>query len=201
MKEVHSAVDGEGLQLSGWFATWDEDSAAEAFVCDAFDKALPRYLANNPIVLHMHKKSEPPVGRVVAAHIDKSKGVYGTVLLPKPEVGTKAMDVYNAAKNGLLKSFSVGGFWKRFDVGGKTKLICDRLLEVSLAGPNVNEWAISDGGVASVIGVKAIGDTFYTLPEYERRQREADAWFQHKRAEQQLALAELRLDVAALRLR
>ena len=91
VKELHGARNGEGLEINGWLATWDEDSAAEAFISSAFDKALPQYLALNPVVLHNHRKDEPPCGRVLRAHIDKTRGVYGTVLLPKPEVGTKAM--------------------------------------------------------------------------------------------------------------
>lgn len=180
--EIAPAVNGEGLKLSGWFATWDQDSADEAFVRDAFDQSLPRYLSTNPIVLHMHNKSEPPVGRVISAHVDKSKGVYGTVLLPRPELGTKAMDIYNSVKNGLLKSFSVGGFWKRFQAAGSTKLICERLLEISLAGPNVNEYAVAEGDVEAVQGVKAIGGRWYTAAE-----------IQTAKALNDLALIDLRL--------
>jgi HK97 family phage prohead protease len=186
VKELHTARDSEALEVSGWLATWDEDSSAEAFISSAFDKALPQYLALNPVVLHNHNKNEPPCGRVVSAHIDKARGLYGTVLLPKPEISTKAMEVYSAVKNGLLKSFSVGGIWKRINVGGKVHLICERLVEVSLAGTPTNQFAVADG-VASVRDVKSLGGVW--VP--------ADQFAGLKAAQEGLALADARLSLAA----
>jgi HK97 family phage prohead protease len=190
VKELHTARDSEGLEVSGWLATWDEDSAAEAFISSAFDKALPQYLALNPVVLHNHRKDDPPCGRVVSAHIDKKRGLYGTVLLPKPEIGTKAMEVYSAVRAGLLKSFSVGGLWRRINVGGKVHLICERLVEVSLAGTPTNQFAVADG-VASVRDVKSLGGVW--VP--------ADQFAGLKAANEGLARAELRFDLAANLLR
>ncbi len=187
MTELHSAVDGDGLQLSGWFTTWDEDSAAEAFAADAFDESLPRFLNSNPVVLHAHDKNSPPIGYVTSAHIDKRKGVYGTVVLPKPELGTKAMEVYSSVKNNLIRGFSAGGFWERYqDALGRTKLRCKRLLEVSLCGLPTNEYALADGGITAVQGVKAIGDTWIPAGEYDRRCREDQEWIALTRAGLQL---------------
>ena len=40
ISELHSARDGEGLEITGWFSTWDEDTDREAFHPEAFDKAM-----------------------------------------------------------------------------------------------------------------------------------------------------------------
>jgi len=56
VKQLHSPVDGEALEVSGYFATWDEDSEADAFLSTAFDEALPRFLKLNPVVLYNHDR-------------------------------------------------------------------------------------------------------------------------------------------------
>src|SRR5437868_3133411 len=95
--ELPRALGGEGLEISGMFATWDEDSAAEMFHPEAFTKSLPEFLARNPVALHNHKKTDPPIGRVTEAKVVPN-GLWGTILLPKPALGTKAMEVYSAVK-------------------------------------------------------------------------------------------------------
>ena len=151
-------------------------------------------------MLHQHDKKSPAIGFVTSARVEPSKGVYGTCVLPKPEVGTKAMEIYSAVKNGLVKGFSVGGFWQRYQDGlGRTKLKCKRLLEVSLTGLPVNEYALADGGITAVQGVKSIGSEWLTVPDYDQRLQDAQEWLAAKRAERQLALIDLRLTVAELR--
>jgi hypothetical protein len=36
----------------------------------------------------------------------------------------------------------VGGLWERFNIGGKTKLMCKRLLEISLTSQPTNQYAL-----------------------------------------------------------
>lgn len=192
VKELHSAVDGDGLAISGWFATWDEDTHSEAFVPGAFDTALPNFLQNNPVALLSHDKKSPPIGRVTDAYVVPAKGLFGTIVLPKPEVGTKAMEAYSAVKNKILTNFSVGGHWDRIKIGDRTKLFCRRLLEVSLCSVPVNQWAVADG-VTSVVGVKAFGDEWVPAAEY---QQHASDWLAVQRLRPQLELAALRLTVA-----
>ena len=152
--EVHESADGTGLELSGLFATWDEDSAGEAFLPNAFDAAIGDFL-KNPVVLFMHDKKSPPIGFVKSIYAT-ARGLEGSVILPAPAPGTKAYDIYQSAKAGLIRSFSVGGMWLRKTIGGKVKLLCSRLLEISLAPQPVNLHALA-GSVTAVQGVKAIG--------------------------------------------
>jgi len=152
--ELHPSADGTGLEISGYFSTWDADSENEAFHPQAFTSAIPRFLANNPVVVWAHSRREPPLGYVKSLEV-KPRGLYGTMVLPKPTADTKAYEVYCSIADGRWKpAFSVGGVWERFNVGGKVKLLCKRLLEISLAANPVNELAVSTG--VATCSVKAI---------------------------------------------
>lgn len=195
VKELHSAVDGEGLEISGWFATWDQDTHDESFLPNAFTASLPAFLKDNPVALWQHDKKSPPIGRVTSAFIDRAKGLYGTIVLPRPAEGTKAFEIYDSVKNGLVRAFSVGGVWQRHNVGGQVKLMCKRLLEVSLAPLPVNTAAQVTGGVTAVQDVKSFGAEWVPAAEYDQRARD---WLTVQRLQPQLELASLRLDVAAI---
>jgi HK97 family phage prohead protease len=152
--ELHESTDGTGLEISGLFATWDEDSANESFLPNAFDAAIGPFM-KNPVVLHHHNKHEPPIGFVKEIKVTP-QGLWGSIILPAPTVGTKAFDCYHAVKAGLLSTFSVGGLWIRHNIGGRVKLMCRRLLEISLTSQPANPFALA-GGVTAVQGVKSIG--------------------------------------------
>src|ERR1700730_1199584 len=142
--EVHESVDGTGLEVSGWFATFHEDSESEAFVPHAFAAAIPSALeAGLPVLLH-HDKKEAPIGFVKTCE-ERPGGLWGSVILPKPTIGTKAFDVYEAVKAHLLRFFSVGGLWQRETIGGKVLLGCKRLLEISLTNCPSNIYARASG--------------------------------------------------------
>jgi hypothetical protein len=53
-------------------------------------------------------------------------------------------------------AYSVGGIWDRLQVGGRTKLLCKRLLEISLTSVATNPFAQLTA-VSTVSGVKAMG--------------------------------------------
>jgi HK97 family phage prohead protease len=195
VKEVHQSVDGTGLEMTGYFATWDEDSMNEAFVPRAFDNAIADFM-RNPVVLYHHKKDEAPIGFVKSCEV-LPHGLYGSVILPKPAPGTKAWDIFNGVKDNLIRSFSVGGIWQRHEVGGRVKLFCERLLELSLTPVAINQYALSDG-VAAVQGVKAFGTEWVPEHQWDAKQAEALEWLAVQRLKPQLELAELRLDVAAV---
>jgi HK97 family phage prohead protease len=153
--EVHPSVDGTGLEVSGWFATWAEDSDGEAFLPTAFDTAAPAALAVGLPVLYAHAKNEVPVGFVKSMEV-RPAGLWGSIILPAPLAGTKAAEIYAAVKAKVLDKFSVGGFWIRQNIGGKVKMLCDRLVEVSLTATPTNLYARA-AGVTAVRGVKAVG--------------------------------------------
>lgn len=192
--EVKPSVDGTGLELSGWFATWDVDSEDEAFIPQAFDKSLPAAMKLGVPVLYHHNKNEAPIGLVTSAEI-RPEGLFGTVVLPKPEVSTKAFDIYAAVKSGKIPlAFSVGGLWQRLNIGGKVKLICERLLELSITPVATNGFA-KPTAIASVVGVKGLD---VASPNERIAGMIAHGVRAKREAELHRALA--KLDVAALQL-
>jgi len=182
--EVASSADGTGLELSGYFATWDVDSDDEAFLPAAFNASLPAALTLGIPVLYNHLKNEAPIGFVKNAEI-RPGGLWGSLILPKPVVGTKAFDIYSAIQTGSMGnlSFSVGGLWERLNIGGKVKLLCRRLMECSITSIPTNVFATATG-VKSAVGVKSIGgggpDALWVAQSMSSRQQLA-AWNAHAR--------------------
>jgi len=205
IKEVSGSVDGTGLELSGFFATWDVDSQDESFHPSAFNTSLPRALKLGIPVLYNHLKNEAPIGFVKSCEV-QAGGLFGSIILPKPALGTKAYDVYSAIQNGSMGnvSFSVGGLWRRFDVGGKVKLICERLLECSVTPLATNQFAVSTG-VQAAVGVKSLGggsgpDALW-LPQTMSSKAKAEArtrYMAHRRLEKALDMLDLELTVRSL---
>jgi HK97 family phage prohead protease len=194
VKELHSAAGGEGLEVSGMAATWDEDTADEAFLPNAFDAAISNYLQYNPVVLHHHEKSSPPIGFCRECKVTP-RGLWVACILPAPTVGTKAFDIYHAVKARLISTWSVGGLWDRVNIGGKVKLMCKRLLELSLTSQPTNQYAQADSVVA-VHGVKSIGGVW--MPDSRSRWDAAIAEHRLRDLDRDLGLLELELDVCAL---
>jgi hypothetical protein len=168
---------------------------------NAFNTSLPAALAVGMPVLYHHRKDEAPIGFVKAAEI-KRDGLWGSIILPAPVVGTKAFDIYQSVKAKLIPfQFSVGGVWKRLNVGGRVRLLCERLLEVSLTPCATNQYA-KPTGVSSVIGVKAMdGEWLPASMTVNERINRRIAAHRLAKAKQDLALVALTLDVAALRAR
>jgi HK97 family phage prohead protease len=190
-------VDGSGLEISGLFATWDEDTEGEAFLPTAFDSSLPVAMALGVPVLYHHAKDEAPIGFVKSCEV-KPQGLFGSVVLPAPEVGTKAFDVYSAIKNKLPLAFSVGGVWERFKRGGKTKLLCRRLLEVSITPVATNAFAKLTK-IASVQNVKAIGDSWEPVMGINEYVKQRVAEDNLQRIALDLAVAEINSRASRLR--
>jgi hypothetical protein len=185
-----AAVEKEGVTLEGWFCRFDAiDSERDRFSILGMDDAMTRYMANNPVVLLNHKRSALPVGKCLSAEITP-EGVRGKVLIPKAILGA-AGEIYEAAKNGLLHTFSLSGLWDHVTGSdGIKQLLAKRIVEVSVCATPVGETATRIGG-PSVVAVKAIGDAWVPAAEYE----EAIAL---QALSRELALAELTFDVAAL---
>jgi HK97 family phage prohead protease len=193
VSEIPASTDGTGLEVSGWFATFDEDSHGEQFLPNAFDGAIRSALAGGLPVLYEHGKKDVPCGFVKSMEV-KPGGLWGTVILPAPRPGTKAAEIYDAVKTNLLRYFSVGGFWTRLNVGGKVKLLCDRLVEVSLASRPVNARAHT-AGISAVQGVKSLGGGEWVLASVnDRIARDLGEHQAHR-----LALIDLKLCVVELR--
>ncbi len=155
------------------------------------DKALSDYMASNPVLLYSHKKSLPPVGKVLRAHVDRAKGIFIEAVMPRPRDGTFLAEVYEAAKLGLLKALSIGGSWKRSYAKGYPEIIGADLQEISLASLGINpETTISDP--LSVQGVKAVGDLW--VPNLSDRLDYA----QHRSMESDLAALQAAVALAEI---
>ncbi len=197
IRQLPPGVDGEGLEISGWAARFDElDAENEQFHPVGMAKALDSFLKLNPVVLLNHKRSELPYGKVVSADV-RPEGVFVRAVIPKAVTG-KAAEVYQAVKDGLLRGWSLGGLWSRMNVGGQTRLFCNRIVELSLASIPTSEGAVSDG-IAAVVGVKAIGDNWVPVDQYNAKQREALNWLQTETLRRDVGLIDLRASVASLR--
>jgi HK97 family phage prohead protease len=166
--ELHDPVNGEAIEISGWLANWLEDSESEQFDRKAFDTSLENFLLGGNAIALWHHDRNLPIGEVVAAEV-LPNGLYGTIRLPRPEVGTKAFEVYQAAKAGLAKGFSVGAKFARKIIGGKVHVFCERLLEVSLTPIPVGQFAVADD-VKSRRDVKAFDGEWLPVREAARRQ-------------------------------
>jgi HK97 family phage prohead protease len=163
-------------------------------VPQAFAAAIPSAMAAGLPVLYHHQKTEAPIGFVKTCE-ERPGGLWGSVILPKPAIGTKAFDLYEAVKSHLLNFFSVGGLWSRTTVGGKVKLGCKRLLEVSLSSVPSNVHAQARG-VTAVHGVKAIGGVW--VPDFQSRWNAAVHEHRLRDLERDLSMAELQVGVAEL---
>src|ERR1035441_2397670 len=104
---LHPACNGEGLLLSGYASTWDLDRAGDRINPYALDEAVERYMAN-PVLLYAHKSSLPPVGKVLKAQIHRNKGVWIEAIMPRPQDGSFAAEVWQAAKGGRSEERRVG---------------------------------------------------------------------------------------------
>src|SRR4051794_16343806 len=100
VEEITAAADNEGIELSGVFANHLTDSENESFAVGAWDESLPRALKARIPVLWHHDRGLP-IGFVKEARITP-QGLVGSVVIPKPEVGTQAFEIYSALKSGAI---------------------------------------------------------------------------------------------------
>jgi hypothetical protein len=190
VSDLAPGMNGEALLISGYGATWDLDRVGDAFDPHSLDAAVTKFMATNPVLCYAHQYDKPPIGKVIEARIDREHGVYFKALMPRPPAGTWSEAIWWAAKQGILKALSIGGKWTRQAAAGFERIVAADLLELSLAPIAVNGAAFASEA-ASVRHVKAVGGRYV----------DADCDEFLASASRQLDLAEVRLDVAAMRLR
>src|SRR5437764_15092790 len=98
----------------------------------------------NPVVRYAHDSSRTPIGKVVQARIDRARGRWVKALLPRPLPDSWAAGIWHAAKQGLLRAFSVAGRWRRQAAEGYQRIVAADLVELSLAPVAVNRHAYAD---------------------------------------------------------
>jgi HK97 family phage prohead protease len=155
---LHPAFSGEGLILTGYAGTWAEDRVLDQINPYALDEAVKKFLASNPVLLWSHKMSLPPIGKILKAVIHRDRGVYIEAFMPRPPDGSFAAEVYNAAKSGLVKAFSLGAKWLRSHRKGYPEIVGADIYECSLASVGVNGQTLADS--VTPTQVKCIGDAY-----------------------------------------
>jgi HK97 family phage prohead protease len=140
------------LKLLGYASTWTLDRDNEYVEKSAFDGSLEKYLGQNPILLWQHDL-ERPIGRVEAALVDEH-GLHVRAHVPKPEPGEPdwAHLAYNKIKSGIIKTFSIGGFFERGVKGGKRVINGVDLFEISVVSVPSNPDSIFAAAVKSLEG-------------------------------------------------
>lgn len=134
-------LDGDTLFISGRASTWDLDRDGEAFAPFAFQRSLTNYM-RNPVVLWSHQWSVP-LGVTTRAEV-KRDGLHVTVALPRPERGTEEYRIWDLARRGMLRAFSVGGKGLARKVVNGVRTILDwDLREISLCPVGVNPNALA----------------------------------------------------------
>lgn len=112
--EIKSAsLDTDGtLHLVGYASTYEQDRDREAVTPQALQNAVAGYL-RNPILLYDHDPRRP-IGRITKAVVDHI-GLHIEAEVPPPPAGTEAWHIkaYHDIRQGIVKTFSIGGLFKR----------------------------------------------------------------------------------------
>lgn len=101
------------LELVGYASTWVKDRDGERIDPHAFDDTIEEYLSKNPIVLWQHDHN-CPLGYIKEAIVDEN-GLKVVAIIPKPEEGEApwAVTAYSKISAGIVKTFSIGGYFER----------------------------------------------------------------------------------------
>lgn len=128
-----ATLDASGnLELVGYASTWVMDRDGEYIDPRAYDGSLDAYLAKNPMLLWQHNM-DWPLGQVAEARVD-GNGLMVRAIVRKPEDGEEPWKIsaYNDIKAGIVRTFSVGGFFTRDFVAGRIVVTEIELLEISV---------------------------------------------------------------------
>jgi HK97 family phage prohead protease len=140
------------LILRGYASTWVEDRDGEYVDPGAFDESLPKYLAKNPIILWQHEQ-KMPIATATEASVD-GNGLTVAVLMSKPD--THQPDwlhhAYQSIKSGIVRTFSIGGFFEREFVMGRAVIKKVELMEISVVSIPSNPDSIFEAAAKAVQG-------------------------------------------------
>lgn len=143
------------LILRGYASTWVEDRDGEYVDPGAFDKSLPLYLEKNPIILWQHDQ-KMPIAKTTKAFVDDN-GLVIEVHMEKPDA--KQPDwlhhAYQSIKSGVVRTFSIGGFFEREFVMGRAVIKQIELMEVSVVSIPSNPDSIFEAASKAVNGASA----------------------------------------------
>lgn len=165
--DLAPAQDNAGLLLKGYVARWTLDRAGDTFNPFSLDRAVQKYMATNPVLLYSHKYSLPPIGKVTNAEIHRDKGLWIEAIMPRPAEGTFLYEIYDAAKNNVLRGLSLGGKWLKQDKGTHNEILAAEILECSLCSLGVNPDTYAVAAIPTEVKCLSSG-TYMPLDEYDR---------------------------------
>lgn len=151
-------ADGAGqagsgdLVLEGYASTWVQDRDGEYVLPTAFDATLPTYLAKNPMLLWQHN-FDTPLGQITAAQVDAT-GLAVTAWVRQPVEGEEPwkFSAYHDIKSGIVRTFSIGGWFTRDMLGGAMVISEVELWEISVVSVPSNPDSIFEAAVKSLSG-------------------------------------------------
>lgn len=110
VSKAPEAADGD-LELTGYANTWVQDRDGDWMARDAFDGSLTQFLSKNPILLYQHDMRKP-LG-VVNEMFTDATGLFARCTIPKPasEEPDWKHDAYWSCARGVVRTFSIGGFF------------------------------------------------------------------------------------------
>ncbi len=172
------------LLISGYLTKWDElDREQDRMVRGSFAAAIPAFLSTHPILCLNHSVKSV-IGRVLDLKEDAT-GVKLTAKVMKQPESSPLRWVYDAIKGRYIAGLSVGAIFTRTPRGdGSNDIVGVDIVECSVA----SQPQLASAGFEVVSEGKALA--WWTLDDEFLAS-----------ASRELALAELRLDVAAMRLR
>lgn len=130
-KDAEGGEKGE-LELLGYASTWVKDRDDEYVDPRAFDDTLEPYLRKNPIMLWQHERQQP-IGNVRHAQVDHSGlGVKGWQPPPAEKEPDWKHLAYHSVKSGIVRTFSIGGYFERAVRENRNVIDKVHLMEISV---------------------------------------------------------------------
>ncbi len=141
------------IEVTGYASTWVKDRDKEYVSKHAFDQSLGAYLSKNPIILYQHERDKP-LGQVLKGAVDDT-GLMVDGWIRKPGTGEADWKVsaYNDIKSGILRTFSIGGFFDREMIENEVLITNVELFEISVVSIPSNPDTIYQAAVKAAKGL------------------------------------------------
>jgi len=144
----HTVDDNGDLWIQGYASDFGVDRQEEAFEDNSFQRGLKTFLERNPIMLY-HHQYDKALGQFTEAKVDE-RGLWVKGRVDAPAPGSWAEDVFNKIRKGTIRSFSVGGLFKR-----RMTKAGPRIYDVDLGEISVTPFPVNPRTTFSVIAKKA----------------------------------------------
>jgi len=141
IKSVDTSADGGSLIVRGYASVAEVDRDGDMITLDALRRAVDPYLQTNGVVLLNHQQDKP-IGRVLSATVD-ARGLFVEAEIV-PGVADWSRDAYAKIRGGVLKAFSIGGYFLR---KGSSVVGLD-LCEISVVAVGANRASVFTASAA-----------------------------------------------------